>query len=73
MPYAVLIGQRDAVFPVLIGKLLRDVIFTARQKARYGVMPAHQRNNLVVSRPRPAVGIVRAKMQAVDCRACLAV
>ena len=36
-------------------------------------MVCHKRNNLVISRPRPAVGIVRAKMQAVNCRACLAV
>ncbi len=32
-----------------------------------------QRHNLVVSRPRPAVGIIRAKVQAVNGRACLAV
>ena len=36
-------------------------------------MPCHQRHNLVVSRPCPAVRIIRAKVQAVNGRACLAV
>ena len=54
-------------------KLLCDVFLARRHEAWNRAVPCHQRHNLVVSRPRPAVGIVRAKVQAVNGRACLAV
>ena len=49
----------SVVYPLgQVGKLLCDVTLTARHKARNGVMLCQHGNNLVISRPRTAVGII---------------
>ena len=44
--HLVAVRQYDAVLSVLVGKLLCDVILTARHKARNGVMLTQHCNNL---------------------------
>ena len=71
--YAVAVVERKRVSPILVGKLPRDVVLTARHKARYGVVVRHEGHNLVVGSPRPVIGVIGAEVQAADGAARLAV